>query len=213
MEPTDTTTHPALVDPRPAFATASATLVEIADAVEPSQLDLPTPTDMTVRELLDHVGMAVGRVTAAGRAAPLETWPTEGFSLGDDWRAALRAHRDEAVEAWSDDRRLGEQIQLPWAVLPGNETLATYVNEVLIHGWDLAQATGQAPTFDDEAVACAEAVMHDQLPTAERGPMWEAFAAQMPPGVPFSVPFADAVPVADDASPIERLVAWNGRQP
>ena len=31
MEPTDTTTHPALVDPRPAFATASATLVEIAD--------------------------------------------------------------------------------------------------------------------------------------------------------------------------------------
>ena len=34
-------------------------------------------------------------------------------------------------------------------------------------------------------------------------------AAERPPGVPF----ADAVPVPDDAPVIDRLVAWQGRDP
>ena len=52
-----------------------------------------------------------------------------------------------------------------------------------------------------------------QLPDADRGSLWAGVAASLPAGVPFSPPFADAVPVADDAPLVDQVVAWNGRQP
>lgn len=207
MEPTTTIT-----DPRPQFAAAAETLRSVVAGIDASQLDQPTPCpDMNVRELVDHVGMAIGRVTAAGRRQPLEEWPTIGFSVGDDVVAGIDALVEEVNGAWSDER-LTEDVTLPWTTLPGAEALATYVNEVLIHTWDLARATEQDPTYDEGAIAVAEAIMHQELPEPERGPMWEAFKAQMPEGIPFDPPFADAVPVADDAPSIVRLAAWNGRQ-
>lgn len=59
----------------------------------------------------------------------------------------------------------------------------------------------------------AEAIIHQELPDPVRGPMWDAFKAEMPEGIPFDPPFADAVDVADDAPPTVRLAAWNGCQP
>lgn len=213
METTTNTSNTITPDTRPHFAAACETLRAVVGGVQPGELDRPTPcTDMTVRELVDHVGMALGRVTAAGRRRPLDEWPTEGFSVGEDIVAGIDGLVAEAVAAW-DDERLGEQVELPWTVLPGNEALATYVNEVLVHSWDLATATGQDPAYDDEAVAVADALMHDQLPVPERAAMWEMFAEHMPEGIPFVAPFDDAVPVADDAPAIVRLVAWNGRRP
>ncbi len=44
--------------------------------------------------------------------------------------------------------------------------------------------------------------------------VFEAMRASMPAEQRnFADPFADAVPVHDDAPLIDRLVAWNGRQP
>ena len=37
------------------------------------------------------------------------------------------------------------------------------------------------------------AAIHQQLPSAERRPMWAEFAAHLPPEVPFDPPFGDAV--------------------
>lgn len=200
-------------DPRPQFAAAAETLRSVVAGVDPSQFDDPTPcTGMNVRELIDHVGMAVGRVTAAGNRLPLEEWPTEGFSVGDDVVAGIDDLVRNAVGAYDADR-LTEQVQLPWTVMSGVDSLSMYTNELLVHSWDLATATGQDPHYDDDAIATADELMHRELPVPERSPMWEEFAKHMPEGIPFAKPFDDAVPVSDDASPIERLVAWNGRNP
>lgn len=215
MEPTTTinTSTTALADPRPHFAAATETLRAVVAGVDPARFGDPTPcTGMTVRQLIDHIGMAVGRTAAAGDRRPLEEWPGDDFSVGDDVVADMDRLVAEANGAWDDDR-LAETVTLPWATLSGAETLGTYTNEMLVHGWDLATATGQDPEWDAEAVAVADAVIHQQLPDAERGPMWEAYKEQMPEGIPFEPPFADAVPVPDDATPIDKLVAWNGRQP
>ncbi len=213
MQTTTDTSSTISPDTRPHFAAACETLRSVVAGVRPADLDRATPcTEMDVRQLVDHVGMALGRVTAAGGRKPLEEWPTEDFRVGGDIVAGIDGLVTEALAAWDDDR-LGEQIELPWTVLPGNEALATYVNEVLVHTWDLATATGQEPEFDGEAIAVADALMHDQLPVPERAAMWEMFAEQMPEGIPFVAPFDDAVPVADDAPAIVRLVAWNGRRP
>jgi uncharacterized protein (TIGR03086 family) len=72
-----------------------------------------------------------------------------------------------------------------------------YTGEVSTHTWDLAVATGQAPAFDDAVVTRALAAVHRKLP-AERGP---------------GIPFAPPVPVPDDAPAVDRLVAWQGRDP
>ena len=88
-----------------------------------------------------------------------------------------------------------------------------YANELLVHAWDLAAAIDARPEWDDDAIEVASASIHLELPDADRGPMWAAMAEQMPPGVPWEDPFANAVEVADQASAIERLVAWNGRDP
>lgn len=203
-----------LTDPRPAFAGAVRLAVEVADDVRSDQLDDPTPcTGMDVRTLLDHLGMAVGRVRSAGSRVPLDEWPTEGFSLGDDWSGALAAEADAAMAAWSDDALLTEDVILPWTTMNGAETLGTYVNEVVVHTWDLAQATGQEPAWDDAVVAEAIGWIHRSLPLAERGPMWDAYREEMPEGIPFEPPFEDAVPVPEGAPLIDQLVAWNGRQP
>ncbi len=207
MEPTTVT------DPRPQLAAATTTLRQVVAAIDPSQFDQPTPcTGMNVREVIDHVGMALGRVAAAGRREPLETWPGEGFTVGDDVVTGIDTLIADTTAAWSDDR-LAEDIPLPWTTLRGDDTIAVYVNEVLVHTWDLATATTQTPTFDADAIAIAEAIMHQELPDPIRGPMWDAFRAEMPEGIPFEPPFADAVPVTGDATPVERLLAWNGRQP
>lgn len=205
----------AAVDPRPAFARAVDLAADVAAAIGPEHLDAPTPCDgMDVRSLLDHLAMALGRAEAAGRGTPLAEWPGEEVSAGDDWAAGLRRAGDAAVAAWSRaDARLTEPIQLPWDTLPGAEALGIYLNEVLVHAWDLARATGQSPAWDDEVVAVADACIRRQLPMAERGPMWDEAKAQLPEGVPWEDPFADAVPVSDGAPAIDRLVAWNGRRP
>lgn len=209
----ETTTATITKDPRPQFASAAATFRSIVAGVDADQLGRPTPcTGMNVRELIDHVGMAIGRVAAAGQGLPLDQWPTEGFSLGDDVVTGIDELITEATSAWSDER-LTEQITLPWTVMSGADAVSVWTNELLVHGWDLATATGQDPDFDDDAVAVADAIMRRELPVPDRAEMWEGFKAAMPEGIPFEKPFDDAVPVPDDASPIERLVAWNGRQP
>ncbi len=52
------------------------------------------------------------------------------------------------------------------------------------------------------------------MPGEGRPAMFAAFKAGMPePYRSGPDPWADAVPVPEDAPPIDRLVAWNGRQP
>ena len=201
-------------DPRLAFAKAVALAGGVLDGVQPSQLEQPTPCDaMDVRTMRRHLVTVLRRVAAAGRGLPLAEWPAEQ-ELADDAIASAwddAAHDVQAV--WTDASVLDRQIAVPWAVLSGEQTLAIYTNEVIVHAWDLATATGQRPEWDDDVLAVCEAAIHDQLPDASRGAMWEAAAAEMPPGVPWSPPFADAVEVAADAPAIDRLVAWNGRRP
>lgn len=202
-------------DPRPAFAHVAEVASIVIDAVRPDQLDQPTPcTDMDVRQLLGHLVMVAQRVACAGRADDPATWPTEPTHLADEELApAFAAELPAAVAAWTDDAVLARVTDLPWGTFTGAEVLATYVNETIVHTWDLAQATGQLPTWDDGAVQVAHAAIVGQLPMADRTEYWAGIAATLPEGVPWSDPFASATDVAEDAPLIDRLIAWNGRHP
>jgi len=70
------------------------------------------------------------------------------------------------------------------------------LTEVVIHGWDVASATGQ--TYDVDAET-ADAVLPHVSESAAEGPIEGLFGA--------------AVPVADDAPVLDRIVALSGRAP
>jgi uncharacterized protein (TIGR03086 family) len=86
---------------------------------------------------------------------------------------------------------------MPMGTLPGLAVLGVRLLETVTHGWDLAQATGQNASFDDEVVRAAAGIAHANL------------GGERPPGFPFAPP----VKVEDDRPAIDRLAAFMGRRP
>jgi uncharacterized protein (TIGR03086 family) len=192
--------RPTLDDPRPAFFTAARIACDTVAGVSPGRLADPTPcAEFDVRALLGHLVGVFRRITsvAAGTPAVGQVPPVTEVPDGG-WTAAAHDALRGLEEAWADPAVLGREMQLPFGTMPGAAALAGYIGEVSTHTWDLAVATGQSPAWDDAVLADALAAVRRKLPAAQR---------------PAGVPFADAVPVPDDAPPIDRLVGWQGRDP
>ncbi|WKG00816.1 TIGR03086 family metal-binding protein [Mycolicibacterium sp. HK-90] len=201
-----------LQDPRLILDRAIATGAAVIAGVQPSQLTDPTPcTEMDVRALLAHLVGVLDRITALGRGDdPFAV--TETAVADDRWTDAWRESGRRAAAAWSDDAVLVRPMALPWIAGNGAEVLASYFSELTVHTWDLATATGRQPDWDDTVVAAAFDGARQILPAENRRDLYEEISAAR--GFDeVAVPFAEAVPIPDDAPAIDRLVAWNGRDP
>lgn len=201
-------------DPRPLFGRAVATATDVIAAIRPDQFDNPSPCDeMNVRLLVGHLIGVAARVAVMGRGENPLAVPASSDDVRDsELLAEWRAMSDDACRAWDDDRTLERTIVLPWATDSGARALMGYVNEVTVHTWDIATATDQHPAWDEAVVTNALDLMHDWLP-ADRAELFAAVRKKMGAAAGPNDAFAGVVPVADDAAPIERLVAWNGRRP
>jgi uncharacterized protein (TIGR03086 family) len=126
------------------------------EGVSADQWQLPTPcTDWDVRALVNHV---VGEERWTG---PLLDGMTiaevgdrfDGDLLGDDPQATGREASAESAAAVDSKLDGIDQVHLSY----GDEASEEYVRQLcadhLIHGWDLAAATGQDRTLDAELVA------------------------------------------------------------
>ena len=187
-------------DPRPAFARAVALGGSVISAVRADQLSGATPCEAyDVRDLVGHLVAVLRRIAAVARGESPFSVPQEVTHVADDgWRTAWDAAAHEVQAAWTDDAVLARPLVLPFATLPGAVALAIYTSEVTVHTWALATATGQRPTWDETVVVPALATMQHALAAENRGD---------------GIPFGPVVEVAEDASAIDRLVAWNGRRP
>ena len=203
-------------DPRAVFARAVATGGSVVAAVQPEHLGDPTPCDaFDVRRLLGHLVGVLRRVAAVGRSDDPLSVPQVVDDVDDlAWPAAWSHAAHQVRGAWSDDAVLTTVVRLPWTELPGAAALALYTNEVTVHTWDLAVATGQRPAWDATAVDVAFAAIRQGMPAGGRAAAFEAMRASLPEGLrDDEAPFAEAVEVGADAPAIDRLVAWNGRRP
>ena len=199
------------IDPRPILDQAIATGGAVVRAVRPEQLTAPTPcTQMDVRAMLGHLVGVLDRIAALGRGDdPFAV--TEPPVADDGWSDAWTAAVDRIAAAWRDDAVLERPMALPWIQGTGADVLASYFSELTVHTWDLAVATGQQPDWDDTVVSAALAA-RDFLPAENRLALFEEISAAM--GMDeVAVPFAEVVAVPDHAPAIDRLVAWNGRDP
>ena len=208
--PTSSTTHDR-IDPRPILDHAIAAGGSVIARVGPDQLTAPTPcSEMDVRAMLGHLVAVLDRIAAIGQGEdPFAV--TETPAPDDGWSDAWTTSARRAADAWRDDAVLEQPMALPWIQGNGAEVLASYFSELTVHTWDLAIATGQQPDWDDTVVTAALAA-RDFLPAENRRALFEEISTAM--GLDeVAIPFAEPVLIPDDAPAIDRLVAWNGRDP
>ncbi len=204
-------------DPRTAFAHAHLTLRALVDGIRPDQLDLPTPCDEhDVRSLLGHVLTVYNRLTALGNGTDPMAMPDVVTGVADDaWPAEFLAAAHRVQAAWIDAATLDRMMVLPWATAPGAAMVAMYTSELTVHTWDLAVATAQNVQWHEPTLQVSLESALRALPSGDR----EAYFAEMArdpkfrPDLATRPPFKNIVPVTDDASTIDRLIGWYGRQP
>ncbi|MFC9242596.1 TIGR03086 family metal-binding protein [Streptomyces sp. NPDC057136] len=193
---THSTTQPGLD-----LESAAGQIRALLGPIKDRQLSGRTPCpDYAVRELLAHL---VGLTTAFRGAARKDLGPTTDTApdaalpvLGEDWREALPRLLDELVAAWRSPAAREGMTRAGGVDLPGEVAGLVVLNELVIHGWDLARSTGQEFRADEADLRSSEAM----LSPAEGGPENADI-------------FGPPVPVPDDAPLLDRVIALSGRRP
>jgi uncharacterized protein (TIGR03086 family) len=130
--------------------------VRRVEAVGDGQWSSPSPcAEWDVRTLVNHV---VGEdlwtaPLVQGRTIEEVGDRFDGDVLGADPRAASRSAADEAVAAVREGLPAGVTVHLSFGDTPVEEYVWQLTADHLVHGWDLAVATGQDRRLDPEAVA------------------------------------------------------------
>ncbi|WP_328951170.1 TIGR03086 family metal-binding protein [Streptomyces sp. NBC_00184] len=180
---------------------AARQIAGMLDAIDDARLSGPTPCpDVTVGAMLAHVeGLAVAFRDAARKelGATTDTAPSvESGVLDGGWRSTLPAALDDMVAAWRAPDAWQGMTRAGSVDLPGEVAGMVALNELVLHGWDLARSTGQSYGAEEAHLRNTLALLAD-------------VGDNPPPGSPFGPP----VPVPDDAPLLDRAVARSGRRP
>lgn len=183
------------IDPRPLYREALSWVCGLIDNVRPDQMSLPTPcTEFDVTTLIAHQLAGVRRAAAMGNGLPAESVPFVLKDFGDPV-VAYTAEAAATTAVWQEDSKLDMMVTAPWGVVPGRAAVWAYLNEALVHGWDLAVATDQPFEANPELVA----------------PVLTAAARAIPGDARDVMPFDEVVEPRSEAGPTERLANWSGR--
>jgi uncharacterized protein (TIGR03086 family) len=182
------------------LAPQAAEVARVIAGVRDDQLTDPTPCAGTpVAAILDHFdGLTVAFRKAAEKEELTGGPSADAAHLAADWRIRLPQQLDGLVAAWSMPSAWEGMTEIAGMRMPAGAAGVVAVNEVLIHGWDLAAATGQ--TYDADPVvaqACLE--------------FGEGFAVGAPEAR--NQMYGPVVPVPADAPVFDRLLGQTGRDP
>jgi uncharacterized protein (TIGR03086 family) len=127
------------------LATAGAEAARVAAGVRPEQLSGPTPcADFDVRELTNHLVLWTSyslEARARGESVP-EEWQQRDFTAEPGWAEAYRVQLDKAVAAWSEPAVWEGELDFGGQSMPAEAVAGMNLLEIVLHGWDLARATG-----------------------------------------------------------------------
>jgi len=182
---------------------ACAATQPIVEQVTPADYANRTPcTEWDVHDLVNHLlgTLELGRALFSDTAPETDAGPGEVPSAdlaGDDPAKAYRVGMESLLAAATGDA-VDRAHATPFGEMPGAMVAGFTAVDVLVHGWDLARATGQAVGFDD-------ALAGEILGFARKTISDDTRAPRIGPEVP--------APDGADASAIDRLVAFMGRTP
>jgi uncharacterized protein (TIGR03086 family) len=170
---------------------------KVISGIAAEQWHQPTPCeDWDVHELANHVvaGNYWAAELAAGKTIDEVGSALDGDVLGDDAAGSYHKSAEAAAAAFEAPGALDAACAVSYGPVPGSVYAGHRIVDVLIHGWDLAKATGQDTTLDPGLVAACTRIVEPQLE------MLQASGA-----------FAPASAMSADADPQARLLAWLGR--
>jgi len=183
MEPIDQLTH--------ILPTLNATVGRI----QTMQMNDPTPCSaFTVHDVIDHMIVLGGTFSYSfrGEDAPELTAPAVyGWVPAAEFREVM----DDLLDAVKSPGAMERTLSTPMGEMPG-ETFARLVAfDGLIHGWDLASATGQTLEVSADVIGAVDEFARSALiPEMRDGDT-----------------FKDETVAPEGANRLERLAAFSGR--
>lgn len=173
---------------------AADRMARLVAGVRDDQLGDRTPCqEWTVADLLAHVHQFATVFTQNARKEQVR--PPQ--DLVPAWRVLIPGQLDELARAWHEESAWQGQVSAGGVEMAASDNAVVGIEELTIHGWDLARATGQPFQVDDQS-----------LDVVDR--FFELFAGQ---GADGDGPFGPQAVAPDGATRLERTIARTGRDP
>jgi uncharacterized protein (TIGR03086 family) len=171
------------------------TLNSTVDRIQTMQMNDPTPcSEFTVHDVLNHMIVGGGSATYLFRGEDAPEIKAPGV-YGWVPAAEFREVMDDLLASVKSPGAMDRMMTTPMGEMPG-ETFARLVAfDGLMHGWDLASSTGQRFEVPPTVINAVDEFARSAL------------TAEMRDGDTFK----DETAAPDDASQLERLVAFSGR--
>ncbi|MCP2164918.1 TIGR03086 family metal-binding protein [Goodfellowiella coeruleoviolacea] len=194
-------------------------MTDLLAGITADQLTAPTPcTEYRVGDLVDHIDQVAtmftaiaqrdsgglpddGDLVAGGDLAhsgdlPENDGTSDTAHRGPDWRNGVDRHVRALGTAWGEPAAWAGSTDVSGLELANELWGRIALTELVVHGWDLATATGQPFDLPEPTLrACLDHVV-EFVPNAPLPELW---------GPP--------VAVAADAPLLDRIVAVTGRTP
>ncbi|WP_433331681.1 TIGR03086 family metal-binding protein [Spirillospora sp. CA-294931] len=187
------------------LAPATRRTAELIVAISEEHFKLPTPCPQyTVGDLVHHMdGLALAFTEAAAKHVPEggTSGPVVDASLLEDgWRDRVPRRLAALAEAWLTPVAWEGMTEVGGVELPGDIAGLVALDEVVVHGWDLARALDLPYSVDPGLIEACMTILTPQPDEPER-PVGD------------DVMFGRPVEISPEAPPLDRLVAMAGRNP
>jgi uncharacterized protein (TIGR03086 family) len=183
---------------------AARRMADLIGGVPDERLGGPTPCPAySLGDLVDHVGGLALAFTAAatktGGNAGQQGASGDASRLGDDWRARIQRDLAALAQVWREPAAWSGTTQAGGIELPGEVAGLVALDELVIHGWDVARASGQAYHCDEQSLEVVSGFVEQFS-----GPGQENAREGM---------FGPVVEVPEDAPLLDRVIGLTGRDP
>lgn len=180
--------------------TIAQAVTQITAGAVASDLSSPTPcSQFDLKMLVNHLIGTTAALARVGRREPLDPADPYGAhhdATDGDWPALLSANIFELARDWAHPQVWQGTVDMGGQAMPAPMIGEMAVAEVALHGWDIAQSTGQRLVIEDDV---AVELLRSIEETAELGRHLAAYGPE--------------VAVDAQASPFARALAASGRRP
>jgi uncharacterized protein (TIGR03086 family) len=188
----------------PDLSPATQEMARLVRNIRDDQLTNRTPCPAyTLGDLVDHVdGLSLAFTWAATKAPAIaDSQPPapDASRLQPGWRERIGDQLETLAEAWQEPEAWSGMTRAGGVDLPGEVAGLVALNEVVVHAWDVARASGQEYHADPASLQVSMAFLQESAKPGQE---------HTREGI-----FGPVVPCAPDAPLLDRVAGLSGRDP
>lgn len=185
---------------RESLPAAAEAVLDVVRGVADAAFATSTPCQgFDLKALINHFIGTTTALVRVGRREALDSDDPYGAQLnhtGRDWQGELSENISELAKIWSDPAAWEGSVDMGGGTMPATMIGEMVLAEIVLHGWDLARATGQVLELPESASAELRRGIED---TAAMGRKMGAYGPE--------------VLIPEKSSEFDRALAASGRNP